>query len=339
MSLSKETGSSDETAPMPDAFRLLEPLADGCFHSESELAQGLGVNRSAIPRLAASLNGHHVGIDRLPGKGYRWVKPLELLDVPSIRDRLTPASTALLTRLELFRSIDSTNRYLTEGAAAGWPAGSVCVAEHQSAGRGRRGRRWVSPFGNLSLSVLWRLNPGGPPLDGLSLAMGVVTVGVLTGLGVEGAGLKWPNDVLWQGRKLAGILVEAGGNSTAGPWVVVGIGLNVELGLSQGADIGQSWVDLSHAMTGSPERNRIAAAMVEGVLNGLDRFSRDGFGGFAGRWREHDLAFDQSVVVHLPDRQVAGKALGVDHSGALMLRADGSVQRFSTGELSLRFLP
>jgi len=187
--------------------KILKLLADGEFHSGTELAELLGVSRSAICK---QLNGLSVlGLQHaaVSGKGYRLDRPLELLDNTQINAELTPAQQAAISVLEIHDTLPSTNTYLVEASQQGALSGFVCFAEHQTAGKGRRGRQWVSPYGsNLYLSILWRFQQGGmASTAGLSLAIGVAVIRALRAQGFSEAGLKWPNDIYCQGKKLGGI--------------------------------------------------------------------------------------------------------------------------------------
>ncbi|MDX1654152.1 MAG: biotin--[acetyl-CoA-carboxylase] ligase, partial [Candidatus Competibacteraceae bacterium] len=238
--------------------RLLEVLGDGRFHSGEELARALGVSRAAVWKHLNSLGRRGLEVHAVRGRGYRLPNPLELLDPEGIRAQLSPSVQGRLAQLEVFDQIDSTNSYLLTRAKAGAPGGSVCLAERQSAGRGRRGRQWISPFAaNLYLSVLWRYPDGPALLSGLSLAVGVAMARALEGVGVVGVGLKWPNDLLWRDQKLGGILLEFGGESSGPCQVVTGVGLNVTMPKEPALDIDQPWPDLTTVLGLGLSRNRL----------------------------------------------------------------------------------
>ena len=322
---------------MHPRFRLLRLLADGRFHSGEALGAALGSSRAGVWKLAQSLPDLGVEVFAVPGKGYRLASPFEPLEPARIDGALEPEARPLLAGVEVLPSVDSTNRLLHERAAEGLPSGSACLAEHQSGGRGRRGRPWVSPFGaNLYASVLWRFNLAPAALGPLSVAVGVVVAEALAACGADGLGLKWPNDVLWQGRKLAGVLTEVMGEATGPARVVVGIGVNVNMPEAAAAAIDQPWVDLKTIIGGPVDRNPVAARLLSGLARGLDQFAREGFEPMRPAWDRLDLARGQPVVVTTGEGAVAGDCRGLDDSGALLVAVGGLTRRYLSGEVSLR---
>lgn len=247
----------------------------------------------------------------------------------------------LLADLELLPEVDSTNARLLAAAREGAPSGSVCIAERQSAGRGRSGRQWVSPpGGNLYLSLLWRFPDCAQPARGLSLAMGVAVVRALAETGIDGVGLKWPNDLQWRGRKLAGLLVEASA-SRDGCAVVVGLGLNLRMESLAGEGIDQPWVDLSEIVSDDRgeqfSRTALAGRMIGGLLAACDRFQAEGLAPFRDAWRGADRLADRAVSIHLAEGVVEqGIARGIDDDGALRVEINGSLRTFHSGEVSIR---
>lgn len=200
---------------MDRTLELLRLLADGRLHSGAVLAERLDMTRAAVCKAVRRLSDQ-LGLEITSGRGrgYRLITPIELLDAQRIGETLAATGRAPPVRLEIHQRIDSTNRHLMREAAHGAPSGTVCLAERQTAGQGRHGRCWVSPFGaNLYLSILWRYPCGPAGLSGLSLAAGAVVADALRQLGVQGLVLKWPNDLLWGGRKLGGILLEVSGEA------------------------------------------------------------------------------------------------------------------------------
>jgi BirA family biotin operon repressor/biotin-[acetyl-CoA-carboxylase] ligase len=266
---------------------------------------------------------------------------LELLDRDRILAGLTDTARVALNRLEVHPVLDSTNRYLMAGAQAEWPSGAVCLAEQQTAGRGRQGRSWLTPFGaSLAYSLLWRFAAHPAALSGLSLATGLAVARALERLGVTGVGLKWPNDVWWRERKLGGILLESGGTS-GDFYVVAGIGVNVALPRQESAVIDQPWVDLQEILGDEPiSRNSLAAALISELIETFLRFEQSGFAGLAADWARFDQVKDRQVSLHLPNTTVTGVARGVDTIGALLLEtANGEVKPYVGGEISLRLEP
>lgn len=263
---------------------------------------------------------------------------LELLDREHILAGLTNKARDLVSRLEVYSVLDSTNHYLLAGAREGWVSGAVCLAERQTAGRGRQGRSWLTPFGaSLAYSLLWRF--AGPPeaLSGLSLATGLAVARVLQRIGVGEVGLKWPNDVWWRGRKLGGILLESGG-STGDFYVVAGVGLNLALPGEEAAVIDQPWVDLQEILgVERISRNRLATALISELVETFNDFQQGGFAELATEWAQFDQVAGRRVSLHLPNATVTGIARGIDATGALLLETvDGGVKPYIGGEIRLR---
>jgi BirA family biotin operon repressor/biotin-[acetyl-CoA-carboxylase] ligase len=321
---------------------LLALLADGALHSGADLAARLGVSRAAVWKLVGELRSLGVQVESLPRSGYRLPRPVELLDAARIRRALDARGWRLGARLEVLFDVDSTNTYLYEAAAP--PAGQprVALAELQHAGRGRRGRSWLAPFGSgLTFSVGWTFAESPPGLPALGLAVGVGVARALQSLGLEAARVKWPNDLVWQLRKLGGLLLqlrsEAGGPAS----VVAGLGINVSLpeegraalrvpGAQPVADLGEALGDRL------PGRNELAATLVAAVLDTFDDFARGGYAAFAPHWAALDALAGAPVRVAQVGGDVEGEACGTDADGALLVRVAGELRRFHSGEVSLR---
>lgn len=323
---------------MATRHRILQLLQDGRFHSGETLGRRLGISRAAVWKALRSAAELGIRIDAVSGRGYRLAEPLDLLDHARIDGALTGESRDLLARLQLFEVLDSTNRYLMERAGGEAESGTVCLAEMQRAGRGRRGRRWVSPFGaNLYLSALWRFGAGPQAVQGLSLAVGVAVAEALRDLGVAEALLKWPNDLLVGDAKLAGVLIEMAGEAGGPCHVVAGIGVNVRMPECLADAIDQDWTDLSrHCGSAPPSRNLLAGAILNRLLPCLAEFEATGFPPYLERWQRLDALSEQPVTVLSPAGELHGRGLGVDETGALRVRHRGGVSRFTAGEVSLR---
>lgn len=312
---------------------LLYMLADGAFHSGTDLGEHLGVSRAAINKAVQQWVERGMDIHSVSGRGYRLGDPFVPLDEAAIRAQLDARGVAL--PVEVLAETDSTSQYLLRAANDGPHA---CLAESQSAGRGRRGRVWVTtPFRNILLSLRWRFDGGPATLTGLSLAAGVAVVRALESFGLKDAGLKWPNDVLLDGRKLAGLLVDVRGEAEGPALVVLGLGLNVHLAARDAAGIDQPWASLHERLAPPVDRNRLAALLIAELVEALRRYEREGFAPFRSEWERHHLYRDRPVSVHGAQQAVHGTALGVDERGALRVRdARGEVRSFYSGDVSLR---
>ena len=312
-------------------------LADGKFHSGQELADLLGVSRTAVWKQLGKLQDLGLDLESARGKGYRINGGIELLDAQRIRAALSTQASVLLTELQLAIEIDSTNAELLRRLQRGPASRLVCSAEQQTAGRGRRGRSWVSPFGsNIYLSLAWEFAGGAAALEGLSLAVGVAVATALDNCGVQDLKLKWPNDLLHGGAKLGGILIEMVGDAAGSCQVVVGVGLNVRMPVDAAADIDQQWTDVTMASGLPVGRNQLLAALLNELLPLLSQFAEQGFAPWREPWMALDAHADSPVIVSSGERRLTGVARGVDHSGALLLEVAGSIQAIHGGEVSLR---
>jgi len=317
-------------------YELLRILSDGRFHSGQQLAEQLSVTRAAVWKAIKSLTvKFNLDVHSVPGRGYCLAKTFVLLDKNLIRNYMRHATPLL--EFETHLSMVSTNQYLMQRATEAQPGPLVVFAEHQSGGRGRRGRTWVSPFsGNIYMSMLWKFRQVPLELMGLPLAIGVVVCRVLSQLGVNDLSLKWPNDVLCRGSKLCGILVEMHGESNGPYAVVIGLGLNVYMDDRVSDEIKQPWIALEEATTVEIDRNRLAAALTDQLLLTMRQFESDGLEAFLPEWRGLDAFMDKQVELILADQILKGKARGVDNQGALLLEQNGQTRRFYSGEISLR---
>jgi BirA family biotin operon repressor/biotin-[acetyl-CoA-carboxylase] ligase len=284
------------------------------------------------------LRASGVPIEIKRGKGYRLPDAIELLDRDGILAAVDDATRERLGDVEVCLAVDSTNNRLRDRAQYGIPSGTVCLAEMQYAGRGRRGRHWVSPFGaNLYLSLLWRSAAGVAAMGGLSLVAGIALMRTLRSVGISAAGLKWPNDIMVADAKLGGILIDVLGESTGPCVVIIGVGINVAMPQAAAVEIDQPWTDL-HSLTGRRDmsRNRLAAVLLDNLLPLLSVFETDGMQPFVAEWRRYDMVDGQQVELHLPGRVIAGKACGIDAGGALLLETGDGCRRYASGEVSLR---
>jgi len=318
--------------------KILVALSDGQFHSGSDLSEALGISRSAICRQINRLEGLGLKYSAISGKGYRLLQPIELLDEATIREHLSPLSVNYISSIHCLDVIDSTNNYLLTHGQVQPALSQICLAEFQSAGRGRRGKQWVSPFGqNVYLSLSWQYFCGVSALAGLSLGVGVCLVRVIRALtGIE-VGLKWPNDIFWQGKKLGGILVELSGDMEGPCSVVVGLGLNRALSDDEATAIDQEWVDL-HRILGHKNvpRNKLIAELINELLPFMAAFEQEGIGAVINEWRRYDCLVGQAAKLQLGNNIISGTISGINDSGHLLLtQANGETQAYNSGEVSV----
>lgn len=318
------------------APKVLRLMADGEFHSGSVLAETLGVTRGTVWNAVQALGRCGLEIYRVPGRGYRLSSALTLLE----REAVSAHAGASASRyaIEIADVVDSTSSMLLARAAGGARSGTVIAAEWQTGGRGRLGRPWHGGIGEgATFSLLWRFEAGAGALAGLSLAAGVALASALEGLGAAGVGLKWPNDVLWRGRKLAGMLIEMHGDALGPSAVVIGIGVNVRLAEATRARIDQPVADLEEACGHALDRNAVLGRVLDALAPVLDAFAREGFAPFKAAWERRHVHQDAEVVVRLPDgRASEGIARGVAEDGALLFECGRALHRLHSGEVSVR---
>ena len=317
---------------------LVKLLSDAAFHSGTDLGKKLGITRAAVCKNIRRLTQSGLDVHRVTGRGYKLDAPLTPLNRSRILKHLGSAAADFRDRLLLLDETDSTNRHLAELIAhAKTLNGMACLAEAQSGGRGRRGRAWVAtPYHNLMFSMAWRF-PGGPGLvSGLSLAAGLAVLQALDEYGVDGAGLKWPNDVLWDGRKLAGLLADVQGESAGPTQVILGVGVNGYISREDAERIDQPWVDLRNILGETADRNRLAALLIRHLRRMFQVFTEKGFAPFREQWSSRHLYHGRRVRLIQGDREFSGTAEGIDETGGLIIRHARNRQVFHSGEVSLR---
>nr|WP_321381477.1 bifunctional biotin--[acetyl-CoA-carboxylase] ligase/biotin operon repressor BirA [uncultured Vibrio sp.] len=310
-------------------LHILKTLSDGEFHSGEALGHDLSISRAAIAKHIKGLSEWGVDIYRIQGRGYQLAHPMKLLDETRLADSSEP-------KLELIPVIDSTNQYLLERVNES-EKGRVCVAEYQASGRGRRGRQWISPFGsNLYLSMYWRLDAGMAAAMGLSLVIGIAAVEALEEMGIQGVKLKWPNDLYYQDKKLAGILVEMSGQAGGAANLVIGMGLNIGMPDKQ-PDIDQPWTTLNQVCADlSIDRTQLALTLIEYWKTILVDYEMMGLAGFVDRWNRLDNFIGRPVKLLMGSREIKGIVQGIDQQGGVVLKTDNGLETYIGGEISLR---
>lgn len=315
----------DNSVPL----KLVALVADGEFHSGEQLGEALGMSRAAINKHIQTLKSWGLDVYTVTGKGYSLAGPIQLLDEEVILSHLHQPNLAVIP------VIDSTNQYLLDRMDQ-LPSGYACIAEYQQAGRGRRGRKWFSPFGsNLYMSMYWRLEQGPAAAMGLSLVIGIIMAEVIQSLGAPDVRVKWPNDLYLNDRKLAGILVELTGKTGDAAQIVIGAGVNLLMRSEGTAEINQGWINLQEAGV-DIDRNELAAKLINSLREALPIFERDGLAPFVSRWEALDNFINRPVKLLIGDREVYGIARGIDKQGGLLLEQDGVIKSWVGGEISLR---
>lgn len=314
---------------------LLQLLADGQFYSGPQLGSLLNLSRGAIWKAVRALRGYGLTIDVVKGRGYRLSGGVELLDKKTIMAGLSPWARGKIQALEVLFQVHSTNRYLLEKASL--VQGDVCLAEMQTAGQGRRGRSWYSPFGhNIYLSLAWEFASGASRLSGLSLAIGLMVIEALKPLEAVGLGLKWPNDVVVGEKKLGGILIELRGDLSGPCMAVIGIGLNVRLPEQASRFVDNPIIDLASLTTRVVSRNILVIHLLQTLGSRLAEFAENGFAAFADHFGDNDVLCGRTVRVMTSQGVVDGVAEGVTDRGDLKVFCEGRTRTFNSAEVSVR---
>ncbi len=321
---------------------LLALLADGEAHDLGELGAALALSPQQIGEELRLLGEFGVRLQGAGGGSCRLASPLRLLTLRSVEAALDPGTRARVAALEVVAVAESTNSTLLARTPPADGRCEVLIAEYQSGGRGRRGRRWVAPLASgILMSVSCRYAQARPDLSGVTLAVGVAILRALARFEVADLKLKWPNDVLHDGAKLAGVLcelkVEAGGPAH----VVVGVGLNVALPAGTVAELaaqGRIVTDLTAVRPAldCSLRAALAAALIGELTGALDEFGRTGLASYIDEWRAADALDFRAVTVEAGGAVTEGVACGISADGALLVDVDGRIARIEAGEVSVR---
>lgn len=320
-------------------WQLLNLLADGEFHSGEILAEQLGVSRASVFSALARVADSGVALQRVRGRGYRLARQWDRLERGEVLRHLGKAAAQF--NLEILPQASSSNTLLLQRAgldiaAGGASSGSVLAVEWQTAGRGRLGRNWHSSLGSaLTFSLLWRFDCGLNALSGLSLGVGVAVVRALKRLGATDVHLKWPNDILTEQGKLAGVLIEAQGDVLGPSAVVIGIGMNYTMPTNLEQQIDQPASALEDVCSAMPSRNQLLAAALFELAQALQQFAQGGFSSLRSEWEHCHIHQNKQVQMQMADGQlVSGIARGVSDHGELCLETAHGIRYFNSGEVA-----
>jgi BirA family biotin operon repressor/biotin-[acetyl-CoA-carboxylase] ligase len=314
-------------------------LLDNNYHySGQALAQRFNVTRATIHNCIVKIESLGISVERIRGLGYRLRQPLDLLNQAEIKSKLSSQVANKLVEIQCLQEIDSTNRYAGELALPKTGEFSLVLAEMQTAGKGRRGRQWVSPYAaNIYMSVLWPLQR---PLQESGMLSPILAISMLTALeemGVTGLRLKWPNDIYCHNKKLAGLLIECSGEISGGCKMVIGMGVNVFMSQFDNIDIDQQWTDMCSNTQGSQySRNDVAAKLTNNAVSALIQFENNTFQDLVEAWSQWDMMKDKQVELHSAKAIKLGVARGIDSGGCLLLETSSGVEKISVGDVSLR---
>ncbi|TDJ45114.1 MAG: biotin--[acetyl-CoA-carboxylase] ligase [Gammaproteobacteria bacterium] len=322
--------------------RLLGLLADGQLHSGNELAEELGISRAAVWKQVGQLEKLDLAVRAQAGQGYQLADAIELLDKEIIIRSLTAGICDDPDQIEVLWVTESTSDHLLRQGRVAPGKPKVCIAEYQSGGRGRRGRQWFSPAGHgLCLSVAWCFPNLPASFSCLGLAVGVGVLRALRASGALEAELKWPNDVVVAGKKLAGILIDIQGEAGGPLQVVAGVGVNYLLDAPTKSAIESAGGLMAASLTEadpdrSPSRNTVAARLITEIVGVLRQFEQSGFTLLAQEWLDADYLCGRRVVALTDSKEIFGVARGISDDGQLLLDVNGEVQRLVTGDVSVR---
>jgi BirA family transcriptional regulator, biotin operon repressor / biotin---[acetyl-CoA-carboxylase] ligase len=318
--------------------QLIEILNDGEFHSGRQLGTLLNMTRSAIWKQIKHLKDLGINIKSIKGKGYCLGRPFTLLNNIQIKNHISDKHLQQQLDIQIFDCIDSTNTYLKHYSVLDPSRIPICLAEQQTQGRGRLQRSWYSPFAaNIYFSGRWQFDAEVSKLSSLSLVVSLAIVNMLAHIGLEDdIKIKWPNDIMWKNKKLAGILIEAMIETHHLSHVVIGIGINVNMPDSAALHIEKPWVSLNQIFNKTIDRNLLVALLIEELITIIDQFKSAGFAHFLNQWRRYDYLKDQQVQLTILSKVHQGQAHGVDEQGSLLLKkADGHVVSFTAGDASI----
>ncbi|EMB3084768.1 bifunctional biotin--[acetyl-CoA-carboxylase] ligase/biotin operon repressor BirA [Providencia rettgeri] len=314
-------------------LQLIDILADAQIHSGEQLGDKLGMTRAAINKHIKTLRSWGLNIETVTGKGYKLPHQINLLNRAVIKQQISDVNIIVEP------VINSTNQYMLERIPS-LKSGDTCLAEYQSAGRGRRGRQWVSPFGcNLYLSMYWKLDQGPAAAIGLSLVVGIVIAETLNKISQEKVKVKWPNDLYMNDKKLAGILIELTGKTGDAAHIIIGIGINIGMNknnIESSNTITQEWSSLRDEVE-DIERNELSVNIIKALRESLVIFENEGLKPFLDRWFKLDNFLNRDVKLLIGNDIITGVERGINEQGALLLQKNnGEIIPYIGGEISLR---
>lgn len=336
------------------SYDLIRLLSDGRWHSGAAIGDAFGVGRAAVWKQIEAVRAFGLVVDADRGKGYRLVDKIQLCDGVKIKELL---GAAAIVKVESLTSTNSTNTQLMQRLQQkDCTLPYAIFADHQTAGKGRRGRSWVSPLGrSLYFSLGWRFDMGLAELSGLSQVVAVAIRAVLVNYGFPQVKLKWPNDLIAEDCKLAGVLIELQGEASGPCEAVIGVGLNISLSehlsvveSEQTAQtnqaeldgITQPWTDLCQLSINEAswqfDKNQFAADMLTELVGALQTFQQKGFAAFTEDWREADYLANTEISVNHGSQTFDAIYRGIKFDGSIMVESANGLQTLNGGEISVR---
>lgn len=321
----------------PKLNQLMTLLNDGEFHSGSELGEKLNISRNAVNKYIKNLIAHDIDIESHKGIGYRLKIQTPMLDAKMIKNHVS--NKDILGNLEILHTVNSTNDYLKAKTRSKNKI-DFCFAEEQTQGRGRFGRYWHSPFAtNLYFSFSWSTQKDITELLGLSL---IISLSVLQGIKAAGIDdeilIKWPNDLIYQGKKLAGMLLEIEAESHGFSNIMTGVGINVNMLEIEKNTITNSWTSLAQITNKICDRNLIAGSIIEMILKNISLFDKNNLSYFIPMIQKYDVLKNQNITVIQGNKKISGLAKGIHEKGYLILQLpDKSEMLCASGETSILY--
>ena len=313
-------------------YALIKKLANGAFHAGDNLASELLVSHSVICNDIKVLETLGLKVNEIPGRGYQLTQPIHLYEQNKI---LSAMSSTDLCEIEILPWIGSSNTYLQQKCKNKNLTKHFIFVESQINGKGRQGKQWSSPFGtNLYCSIAWIFNKLDKIVQ-LPLFIGIMALELLRQMGVENIELKWPNDLLVQGEKIAGILIDSSIDASNICQTVIGIGINIEPTCGM-IDINQPWTSLQLKLGKSIDKNIIAKMLIDTCLNYLPKFEDNGLEIFAQTIEKVDYLRNKQIQIIQSNVIYNAHCLGIQSDGSLKVNINGNIKTIYSGDISVR---
>ena len=306
---------------MTALHQLIDLLSDQKFHSGTQLGAQLHTSRSNVWKMISALKQKGLDIEAVSNKGYRLSTPIELLSHHDITSQLDTHGQSYADHMHIFPTINSTNTFALEQLRKGYRKPMVCFAEEQTAGRGRRGNHWASPFGqNIYCTMVDFLPPDSVDFSSISLCISIAIADCLSHHTANSAiQVKWPNDILCNNQKIAGILIESVTEANAQIPVVIGMGINLNMATNHDPSIEQAWTNLVQHSPQPISRNTLTAQLINHVSKSIDIYKKKGFAAFQPSWQAYDALKNKSIVLKQGTDTISGIARGVSSKGELII--------------------
>lgn len=313
----------------------LEILRGGAQVSGEELSKALGVSRAAVWKYIEALRSEGYEIKGISNRGYQLNKSPDLLLPAELKRYLPPG---YLGELYWYQNLGSTNDEAKILARQGAPGYSIVIAEEQSGGRGRRGRSWQSPPGGIWFSLILRPDIGISMASRISVFTAVVLAEEIASIIKIKAGIKWPNDIFIDAKKVGGILIELSAELERVNFIIVGIGINANIAKNKlGPEVSETATTLMEVLRHEIDRKKLLTAIANRFYKELDDVFDAGYESYLGRWRQLSIVLGKDVQISEGDKFFSGVAVDIEENGALLVDLEsGDRRRFDSGEVTLR---